>query len=112
MGRRPGRFCFVPGCPRLAVARGYCQEHARQLERARGSAAARGYGGAWPEIQAEFLRAHPACVDCGAPAAEAHHLQPKRLGGTDDWVNLMALCKSCHSRRTAREHSRWTIRSK
>lgn len=40
-------------------------------------------------------------------AAEVHHIVPLSAGGTHDESNLMALCKPCHSRITAREGGRW-----
>ena len=54
-----------------------------------------------------FLRAHPLCEDCRAAgraqvAEEVHHIVPLRDGGTHEWSNLMALCKTHHSRRTQR----------
>lgn len=58
-----------------------------------------------------FLRANPVCAECWrqgrvTPATEVHHIVGKRKGGTDAWENLEALCKECHSRKTARE-GRW-----
>ena len=40
-------------------------------------------------------------------AQEVHHIVPLAEGGTHDEDNLMALCKSCHSRITVREGGRW-----
>ena len=39
-------------------------------------------------------------------ATEVDHIVPKSAGGTDAMDNLQALCKSCHSRKTAKE-GRW-----
>lgn len=72
-------------------------------EAARPSAARRGYGGKWRVIRAAFLKAHPRCEACGAPASEADHRTPLAAGGTHAWVNLRPLCKPCHSRKTARD---------
>jgi 5-methylcytosine-specific restriction enzyme A len=84
----------------------YCALHKAQREKSyeqdRGTAAARGYDAEWQAKRAAYLRAHPRCVQCGAPATEAHHVRPKRAGGTDEWSNLRALCKSCHSAVTAK----------
>ena len=38
------RLCPAPKCPAMVERAGYCREHQRGRERARGSAAARGYG--------------------------------------------------------------------
>ena len=60
------------------------------------------------------LAAEPLCHDCkqgGAinggggvitVATEVHHIVALRDGGTNDLDNLMSLCKTCHSKRTAR----------
>ena len=53
-----------------------------------------------------YLRAHPLCVDCQAErrvtaATEVHHIKALRDGGDHNDDNLMALCKSHHSKRTA-----------
>lgn len=70
---------------------------------ARPSAARRGYDRKWRMIRAGFLKAHPRCEMCGAAASEADHRTPLAAGGTHAWANLRALCKPCHSRKTARE---------
>ena len=36
-------------------------------------------------------------------ATEVDHIQPLSRGGGHEWDNLQALCKSCHSKKTARE---------
>jgi 5-methylcytosine-specific restriction protein A len=74
---------------------------------ARGSAASRGYDARWRRLRLMFLREHPLCALCGAPATEVDHIIPIRLGGSNDAANLQALCKSCHSAKTAREDGRW-----
>jgi 5-methylcytosine-specific restriction protein A len=63
----------------------------------------RGYGGYWPSIRRSFLDAHPYC-SCGSRATEVDHVLAIRDGGTHDAANLRALCKPCHSSRTARDH--------
>jgi len=45
-----------------------------------------------------FLAEHPYCALCGTLATEAHHIVEWRNGGSDEWENLQALCKPCHSR--------------
>lgn len=72
-------------------------------------AARRGYDAAWQRLRRAFLADHPLCADCdregvAAPAREAHHLR-KVTDRPDlrlDPGNLLALCKRCHNRRTAR----------
>jgi 5-methylcytosine-specific restriction endonuclease McrA len=109
MPMRPTRPCAQPGCPELVRGKGrYCAKHARKIERTRKkeseknrpTAAQRGYGTEWRKIRDEFLSHHPVCERCGAEATQVHHRLDRRLGGGDDWDNLEALCKSCHSRVT------------
>lgn len=53
----------------------------------------------WPEKSAQFLKAHPICQNRGtAPSTETHHKIPRRLGGTDNEDNLMAVCSKCHKK--------------
>jgi 5-methylcytosine-specific restriction enzyme A len=65
----------------------------------------RGYDQHWKRLRALFLRANPTCqvIGCGRSANEVDHIET-----VDDrpdlrltWSNLRALCKPCHSRRTA-----------
>ena len=73
----------------------------------RGSARERGYTVQWEKIRKLFLMKNPLCADClnkgwVTPANEVHHVKALRNGGTHDSNNLMSLCKSCHSKRTAK----------
>lgn len=113
MGRRAASACRKPGCPGL-VRDGACsvcgplrRESQRQHDERRGSASSRGYDRRWQWIRALYLRAHPLCVDCQADghvaaATEVHHIKALRDGGDHSDDNLMALCKSHHSKRTGR----------
>ena len=69
----------------------------------------RGYDEAWRRCRAAFLAANPLCTDClerrrYRASVEAHHIVKVRDDPSRrlDWDNLMALCKPCHSARTAR----------
>ena len=77
------------------------------LDRDRGSAARRGYNRRWARYRMVYLRQHPICVACGAVANEVDHVQRVVRGQNDPlfWVesNHQALCKRCHSRKTASE---------
>lgn len=110
------RLCNHPGCGGTAL-RGstYCSVHkaasderrAERVvvsERQRESAARRGYDAKWRRNRAMFLRHHPVCCQCGKPATEADHIQPRARGGSDRWDNLQPLCKPCHSRKTIAEY--------
>jgi len=110
MPYKPLHPCGNPRCAALTKAR-YCVRHAKEdggaYDRARGSAHQRGYGGkAWAALRRVVLaRCHWTCEaeGCSQEATEVDHIVAKRGGGTDDPENLQGLCKSCHSRKTARE---------
>lgn len=112
MPRKAARNCTRPGCPGL-VRDGVCgmcgpkrSRAAKRYDEQRGSAASRGYDARWRKLRRMVLRQAPLCRDCLAEgrtttATEVHHIVAKRDGGTDELGNLQALCKPCHSRRTA-----------
>lgn len=116
MPRLPKRPCSFPGCPKLTDGR-YCEAHAkheaRRYERYdRDPETRRRYGSAWRKIRARFVAEHPLCEECLkqkrlTPTEEVHHILPLAHGGTHDASNLMALCKSCHSKITADMGDRW-----
>ncbi len=119
MPRRSLRACSRPGCPNL-VRRGRCEDHEKQMQQEydsqRGSSAQRGYGARWQRLRQIFLNANPLCADPFClhanngeiiAAIEVDHIVPKRHGGTDIVKNLQALCKPCHSRKTAEENNTW-----
>jgi 5-methylcytosine-specific restriction protein A len=103
-------------CPKLGTVRGFCDDHAKQVERDRGTAAERGYDAAWRVRSRAFLAAHKWCKLCGKRAKHADHFpvsvkEARRLGwprermDADD--NLRPLCHSCHSKYTAVHQSGW-----
>lgn len=68
------------------------------------------YGHAWRKLRARFLMGNPLCVHCLekgliTPANEVDHIEPHRgdMEKFYDESNLQALCKPCHSRKTATE---------
>lgn len=90
----------------------------RHYDRRRGKTAARGYDGAWVKLRDMFLAGnemagiepHPLCCRCGALGSknnpiEVDHVIPisERPDLRLDPENLQAMCKSCHSRKTATE---------
>ena len=109
------RKCTSPACYGLAAEGSrLCTACGERKPRAppRASAAARGYDWQWRKpggTRDAFLACHPLCQDCQAagrmrPATEVHHVEriaaaPQRKR---DWRNLRALCRACHSRRTAK----------
>jgi 5-methylcytosine-specific restriction protein A len=103
---RAASVCAEPGCPEIVVGRRRCPDHPRSDSRP--SASARGYDVKWRRNSARFLKAHPVCVDCGAPATDADHdpvtrVELVRRGDPhpDAWHHLVARCHPCHSRKTA-----------
>lgn len=121
MPRNAPRGCGAPGCPELVQKKGgrlclrHAEEERKRYDGSRGSAARRGYGRRWRKVRSLFLAEHPVCSDpfgihapVGevAPATEVDHKVQVDQGGTDEEENLQALCKPCHSRKTATEHGR------
>ena len=116
MPRKPKRPCSYPGCPKLTDGR-YCEEHEKlsnqQYEKyGRDPATKKRYGRAWKRIRDKYVQEHPFCEMCFergiiVPVEEVHHKKPLSEGGTHDRSNLIALCKSCHSRIHAERGDRW-----
>lgn len=69
------------------------------------------YGHRWRKMRLLYLRRNPLCVHCKydektTPATEVDHIIPHRGDKALFWDmegNWMALCKPCHSRKTAHE---------
>ena len=75
----------------------------------RPSSSQRGYDNSWRTVRIYHLSNFPLCGDCLTdgkfiPANEVHHkIKLKdRPDLRDEPSNLMSLCKSCHSKRTAK----------
>ena len=109
--KKSKRPCRYRGCPNLTDdASGYCAEHKATASRdydkfGRGYNHGKRYGYQWRKLRNYFLSIHPFCEMCKrdgryTDATEVHHILPLADGGTNDIDNLMALCKSCHSRIT------------
>lgn len=109
------RPCTHPGCGALAVSRGAkCARHQgvaqAELDARRGTAASRGYNGAWRRFREAYLGRHPLCVACHANsritlARDVDHIVPLRVAPERkyDESNLQALCQPCHAAKTATE---------
>lgn len=122
MPQRAGRPCSQAGCPVIIREGSYCQEHGQQeqqrVDQARGTSTARGYNAGWRKLRRLVLNRQPICQDPFAihkkngevvvAASEVDHIISKRAGGSNKLSNLQALCKSCHSTKTAREDGRWS----
>jgi 5-methylcytosine-specific restriction protein A len=91
-----------------------CQTHTaqhaantREADTRRGTRIERGYDQKWRRNRARFLKANPACVDCGKPATVADHdpqsrrqLVAQQHPHPDAWEHLKPRCHNCHSQRT------------
>lgn len=72
----------------------------------------RGYGSTWDKARARIMkRDRGLCVPClmggrPTPATEVDHIKPKAKGGTDEDDNLQAICRDCHTAKTASENGR------
>lgn len=103
MPTRIPRPCAHPRCPKTAMREGRCTEHASVYDNTRPCAAKRGYDRTWVKLRAQVLAENPVCERCPAPSREVDHIDGNSRN--NERSNLRALCKSCHSRRTAAEQS-------
>lgn len=104
------RVCSQPGCATLIDASGYCTEHARQRDKARGTATQRGYGTKHTNERAKWARiiarTSVPCARCHSPIPAGSPSAAWQLGHTDDrrtWTgpehtlcNLSAAGKASH----------------
>jgi 5-methylcytosine-specific restriction protein A len=108
-------MCAWRGCPKLTYDR-FCDEHkavaeeynkkryAKHYERyKRDPITWDKYNGEWRRISKQFLQRNPLCEHCKeygrlTPAELVHHKKPLSEGGTNDYDNLQALCRSCHTK--------------
>ena len=113
--------CKTYGCPNLHHnASGYCDEciakyraaHPHTENDEKPTAGARKAYGSWKwrKFASDFLRLHPACEICGAPAKVCDHkdmtadMMVDAYGGFDyDPSHYQALCYSCNARKGMRE---------
>ena len=75
------------------------RERARAIDAKRGSARSRGYDSKWDVERAAFLKAHPTCQLCPAPATVVDHKTPHKGDMRLFWdrTNWQGLCAHCHS---------------
>jgi 5-methylcytosine-specific restriction protein A len=109
--KKPCKHCKKP----TDHPSGYCEDCAKhrissdkRYDMKRGTPAERGYDSRWKKVRERYLRKHPFCEECEKTtpfpnaANEVHHIVPINEGGKIlDENNLMALCKSCHSKITS-----------
>lgn len=114
MPYKPKRPCSYPSCPQL-THKSYCAQHSGLWQQNRGSSSKRGYDHRWQAIRKMYLAENPLCVECLrkgrlVEATEVHHITTIRDGGTNDYSNLMALCKGCHSKITIKWKPEYTYK--
>jgi len=110
--------CNHPGCHELTHER-YCERH-KQLNNQnynryqRDRTAQTFYESAeWRKLRQMKLRDNPTCEECRksgtlVKATVVDHITPIRHGGERlSMENLQSLCGSCHSRKSAKEGSRF-----
>ena len=108
MPNKPKRPCRQKNCPRLTDRKsGYCEEHEKTASSTYNRFSRRPenkkfYNYQWRKLRERFLHQNPLCEMCKSKgryttATEVHHIKPLSEGGTNDFENLMALCKPCHS---------------
>ena len=115
MPHKPKRPCRYSGCSNLTVdSSGYCNVHKPLVIRQRNNffnkfcrpyKNSERYGYQWRKLRNCFLASNPLCEMCKqegkfTEATEVHHVKPLADGGTNNFENLMPLCKPCHSKIT------------
>jgi len=118
MPRKPKRPCSYPGCPNLVEGQ-YCEEHKKLVDEqynkyGRDDFSKSFYKGEmWLLVKKKHLDKSPFCVEClkngvRKKARIVDHIIPMKEGGAAyDESNLQSLCWECHSRKSAKEGSRW-----
>jgi len=108
MPERAPHFCVVPGCPELATKR-RCRTHSVAREHERPNYATRRWyrTPAWKAMRARILREQAyRCADCHQIVLhlEVDHVVKHDGDPRQFWnrVNLQALCRRCHQRKTQR----------
>lgn len=110
MPQRPPHGCATPGCPELVQGSARCPAHTRALQREYDSTRPSGsvrYPYDWSKpggIREMHLRRETACRFCGtSERLEVDHIDGDETNHRPS--NLRTLCRSCHSRRTARDQA-------
>ena len=118
MPMKPKRPCGYPGCPNLTDGR-YCEEHKKltdsQYNRYGRDDFSKGFYKTpeWRKARKLQLARQPLCEEClkagkFVKATMVDHIVPIKQGGDKfNQDNLQSLCWSCHSRKSAKEGSRW-----
>jgi HNH endonuclease len=95
------RYCGPP-CRQRAKNRTVAQRRRDGVYTKNGGRRRLGVSDAERKLSAAYrrvLRADP-CAYCGEPGGALDHVEPRHLGGADDWTNLAGVCGSCNSAKT------------
>ena len=102
------KVCSRPGCPQLTEA-GRCSDCDRQADRARGTAAQRGYDATHrTQFREQVLAREPFCRLCSARSTVADHWPESRRqlvergANPNDPQHGRGLCASCHGTETTK----------
>jgi len=116
--------CRHPLCRELLDKPGFCKLHEseahkihRDYDSCRGSSTKRGYDYRWQKTRKGYLENHPLCVHCEAEgritaANEVDHIIPIQIAPMRkyDRTNWQPLCKSHHSKKTAKDRIKYQLR--
>ena len=116
MSLRPKSICCYAGCQRTIEQPKYCASHQKIMElreKARKnnhqSEFTKLYNWDWRKFRDRYVKEHPLCIHCLAkgiltPTQEIDHIVPHQGDKDLFWKedNLQALCKPCHSIKTAK----------
>ena len=111
--KKPLKRCIACGCSNLIESgKRFCAQH-DQLDSSSDRSEYHRQNGwfyssaRWRKFRTWFLRRHPVCVECRAPAAQVDHIIPIAAGGaTLSESNCQSFCASCHSKKTSNEQRR------
>lgn len=75
------------------------QERKARFDKTRPNSSERGYNRAWEKARAGFLKHHPFCRRCNAPASVVDHIKPHKGDSRLFWdkSNWQSLCAPCHN---------------
>lgn len=110
MPKSPPKPCSHPGCTKLAIKNGRCDDHQPKAWDHKGKTRhERGYDSNWYKIRKRVMeRGGYLCQTCKregvlTKAVQVDHIIPKFKGGLDCFENLEAICLRHHKEKTKKE---------